>query len=927
MISTLFLVVLAACKPESANPSAATPAPNLDADADGYRVLDGDCDDADPTVHPAGIEVCDTLNRDEDCDGLDDDADPSVDPATRVATYADLDGDQFGGAALASVCDPTPGTVATPGDCNDLRADVSPAATEVCDPAATDEDCDGLVDDADPSVQGQLVAHADTDLDGFGDPLASVVACTLPDGLVADATDCDDSRADVHPLGVEVCDADDTDEDCDGQADDADPEGSGAPTWYADADADGFGAGEPAVACDAPPATSPTSGDCDDLNGAVHPLAIEVCDALVTDEDCSGAADDADPAVSGLAPWYADADGDGFGDASSEFFACLPPAGTTADANDCNDAVATIHPDAAEVCDAADVDEDCDGQADDADSGGADGGVLRYLDTDGDGFGDDMVAVTLCDPTEETVAIGGDCNDRDAASYPFAEEILCDGVAQNCVGKDGDFIVPSELPNLDLAVAVAHEGDVICVEAGTYDAPVIDQDHISILSIAGSAATTLQPFLGRGVEITGAEGVTLRGFTILGGDAENGGALAATSSDDVTLEDLVIIGGTATVYGGGVFLHDLHGAALTDVEVTGGTAAYGGGIAVWAAEDAVFTRVESHANTAELGGGLVVYDASDIQFVDSELSENTATSTGGGAWVSVTDDFAFVRSVAADNEGSGLYLVLTDGASIEDSVLSGNESGSGAGLALAFTDRTEVSGTTIVGNLATLYGGGLCTLLDSETTLSNSTFSANSATLAGGHVYLGAANEPVLDDVDLLAGTSKDGGGLYITATWAAEIRGGRIADNVATSGGGGAAVFDSDDVVFSDVVVETNQATVGGGIGADTTHGLEVTRVDMANNASTGDGGGLYVLDSTDLAVGGGTYVGNTSGIRGGAIHVKRSIATEIVGVDVVANDATVAGGGVMCTDGDLATLDGDIEDNGPDDIACTACGGCEPR
>jgi hypothetical protein len=42
--------------------------PVPDADADGYAVADGDCDDADPRVHPGAEDVCDAI--DEDCDGV-----------------------------------------------------------------------------------------------------------------------------------------------------------------------------------------------------------------------------------------------------------------------------------------------------------------------------------------------------------------------------------------------------------------------------------------------------------------------------------------------------------------------------------------------------------------------------------------------------------------------------------------------------------------------------------------------------------------------------------------------------------------------------------------------------------------------------------------------------------------------------------------
>jgi hypothetical protein len=41
--------------------------------------------------------------------------------------------------------------------------------TEVCDPGGLDEDCDGLVNDKDPNVVGQVVWSCDADGDGFLD--------------------------------------------------------------------------------------------------------------------------------------------------------------------------------------------------------------------------------------------------------------------------------------------------------------------------------------------------------------------------------------------------------------------------------------------------------------------------------------------------------------------------------------------------------------------------------------------------------------------------------------------------------------------------------------------------------------------------------------------------------------------------------------
>ncbi|QCR21029.1 Ig-like domain-containing protein [Pontibacter sp. SGAir0037] len=58
--------------------------------------------------------------------------------------------------------------------------------------------------------------------------------------------------------------------------------------------------------------------------------------------------------------FYADADGDGYGDAASAVTACEAPAGYIARAGDCNDADASVNPEAADLCDG--IDRNCDGK-------------------------------------------------------------------------------------------------------------------------------------------------------------------------------------------------------------------------------------------------------------------------------------------------------------------------------------------------------------------------------------------------------------------------------------------------------------------------------------------------------------------------------------------------------------------------------------
>jgi len=414
----------------------------------GYVADDTDCDDSDAGTNPGAQEVCDTSGVDEDCDGMVDDADPDVDGDSWLDWYEDGDGDGYGdSASLWRSCRQPTGWVADSTDCDDSDASVSPGAAEICDPADVDEDCDGLADDADSSVDTSTGGtwYDDIDGDGFGDSTAAQSACGQPSGTVADATDCDDSDASIRPGGQEICDSADVDEDCDGLADDADSSvlGSSYATWYSDTDGDGYGDPSSRVsACDAASGQVADDTDCDDTASSTHPGAVEYCDPADTDEDCNGLADDLDPSVAsaGKSDWYADADRDGYGDPSDSALACDTPAGRVADDTDCDDSANTVNPGATEQCDAGNIDEDCDGLADDLDSSVAPVGMSDwYADGDADGYGDAADSERACDPLSGRVVDDADCDDGRAGVNPAAQEV-CDAgdVDEDCDGLADD---------------------------------------------------------------------------------------------------------------------------------------------------------------------------------------------------------------------------------------------------------------------------------------------------------------------------------------------------------------------------------------------------------------------------------------------------------------------------------------------------------
>lgn len=143
-------------------------------------------------------------------------------PCDASLWYADADGDGYGDALVTEVaCDAPTDYVEDYTDCDDSDSAVHPGQAEICDDAEQDEDCDGLVNEADDSLDTSTTStfYGDADGDGYGDPAQVQAACAIPDGTVTNADDCDDSSAEIRPDAVEDC-SDEVDNNCDGLIED-----------------------------------------------------------------------------------------------------------------------------------------------------------------------------------------------------------------------------------------------------------------------------------------------------------------------------------------------------------------------------------------------------------------------------------------------------------------------------------------------------------------------------------------------------------------------------------------------------------------------------------------------------------------------------------------------------------------------------------
>jgi len=286
----------------------------------------------------------DGVERPDDCN----DSDPEL--TGLVTFFADNDGDGYGDPLQSTeACGAPTGFVTNAEDCDDTRPEAKPGAPEECNDV--DDDCDGLVDEDAavvpyyPDVDGDLAGDADAE---------PVYDCRRPPGYVSRADDCDDLDDTIGPLADEICNG--RDDDCDDKVDLDDPDlDDEDATWYRDDDGDQYGVlSDRLVTCDPPKGWAPVGGDCRDDLDEVNPGADEICNDR--DDDCDDATDeDAIDAVR----YFADADGDGFGDIGQPVDACEQPVGTVTNGSDCDDSNRFGYPGADEICDNG-KNDDCD---------------------------------------------------------------------------------------------------------------------------------------------------------------------------------------------------------------------------------------------------------------------------------------------------------------------------------------------------------------------------------------------------------------------------------------------------------------------------------------------------------------------------------------------------------------------------------------
>ncbi|MCB9694188.1 MAG: hypothetical protein H6736_20450 [Alphaproteobacteria bacterium] len=418
---------------------------------------------------------------------------------------------------------------------------------------------------------------------------------------------------------------------------------------------------------------------------------------------------------------------------------------------DCNDADASVHPEATELCDG--VDQDCDGVADD--------GLTFadwFVDADGDGFGTGT-ATSACAPVTGAVQDGSDCDDTNASVNPGAIE-TCDGIDEDCSGTadDGltftDWFVDADLDGYGAGLPTSACAPIAgSVEDGT-DCNDADADvSPAAIEVCDGIDQDCDDAIDEGVLSTFSVDLDLDGYgtdVLACADPDGAGTEVPGDCDD----------GDASAYPGAVELCDGVDTACDgrgEHVVPAAFASIQGAVDAASAGDVVCIAAGTYTENLVVDVDLTLEGVGSAQVVvDGDLAGRVLDVTSGATQIALSGLTLRngLASTGAGMRASGVSVTLEDVVIRDNACLVGPCMGVGANLSgtLVMDDVVFQDNTATIPNDANLVGVGLHassgTLTGTDVQfLGNVGVSVGSIWIAGAGFYFGDLDVTMTDTV------------------------------------------------------------------------------------------------------------------------------------------------------------------------------------
>jgi len=320
-----------------------------------------------------------------------------------------------------------------------------------------------------------------------------------------------------------------------------------------------------------------------------------------------------------------------------------------------------------------------------------------------------------------------------------------------------------------------------------------------------------------------------------------GGGLWAGVNTQIMGTDVVIYNNTATIYGGGLRLYGSH-AFLSDTYIYDNIAPSGGGVYATlqntsAPQLNLLSSADVHDNQALTGdgfGGGVYMSQGTVSVADcSDIFYNDAINGGGSylitSTITINGSCSEIQLNTASGNGGGVYA---QGSSInldEDAELYDNQAGGSGGGAYLDSSNLYSDKSSVRFNTAGSYGGGI--------------YAANNSVVdmdLGGYSCLGVR----CSQLSYNTASSSYGGGIYASNS-KVDLRNIFVESNSATLGGGLYAYDDSTVYVYNNLFARNNASSTAG-------DGIRINSASMTGSGNTlayNDAGGASTGRAIDLA------------------------------------------------------------------------------
>ena len=333
-------------------------------------------------------------------------------------------------------------------------------------------------------------------------------------------------------------------------------------------------------------------------------------------------------------------------------------------------------------------------------------------------------------------------------------------------------------------------------------------------------------------KINEAANITLKGLTFQDIELDNwASSVAIMLSEDDPLKTLTIdscrfLNNEVTGSGGVLYANGMN-VTIVDSNFTGNSSEYDGGAIYFASGNSLsITGTVFKNNTAlSFGGAVYTTRAGSLTLNDTVFEQNTSGSNGGAVYadsygndtITITDS-TFTGNIT-DTKGGAIYV--QDGAALEitrgtfdgNKVINGAGGGGGGGGAIYYAsdyiDHITISDSVFTNNQVTNDDGGAIRLFGwngEQATISGTLFRGNSATCDGGAIWTSY--------VDL-------------TANYC------RVVENSAGGSGGGFNLRNGSHTVYQSLIADNETSGRGGGIYADFATSVTVSWSTLANNTN----------------------------------------------------------------------------------------------